>query len=285
MQQYLDGDTLYANMMMLRTVDDRAILILEGWSDCSALDPHVAEGRCQTLPAHSRRAVERAIELVDLNQTPLVLGVVDRDWVGVLDPPHTSKNVVCTDLYDLDTTILLSGDVAPRVIAVFTDRSAVSAHVTACACASPLAVALRIAVVIGSLRLISLRDGLDLSTRQLPVEATLAPSGDEIDYKKLATVVASRSPRSSMTAADIEDVLISQLPLAEEASRLCSGHDMAAVLAWLMRQKWGGGAVGYKNVAATIRAALSCETLKATSLYADVKAWAASNGTVVWSCV
>jgi hypothetical protein len=283
-QEYLDGDSLFAYLLLLRTADSRTILLLEGDDDCATLDPHIEQHEAQTIPAFARRHAERAVELAEENQIERVLGILDRNFSDLLGQEPSSQNIVLTDLYDLDATILFSSDVATRVVAVYTDRDAVQAHGTETGLA-PLQCAVRMAAVLGSLRFISHRDGLSLFTRDLPIEAVVASSHDEVDASRLALIVASKSGGASLTAADIEGKLVGELPLEHPPERLCSGRDLAGIIAWLMRKKWGAGAVGKNNVAATIRAALSCDVLKASSLYREVQAWAEAHGTRVWSCV
>lgn len=128
MREGLSGDDIFAELMMLRTADARTFVLLEGPSDCRALDPHVESRSARTLPAYSKSALERTITLVDRRGLERTLGILDRDWVDVIYPPMESDNVVYTDDYDLDATILLSGDVFERLISSVTNRERREAH-------------------------------------------------------------------------------------------------------------------------------------------------------------
>src|SRR6476469_6664888 len=102
MKPGLSGEDIFAELLMLRTADHRTIVLVEGPSDCRALDPHINEEESRTIPTFSKSALERVVALVDDEDFERALGILDRDWVDVLHPPVASDNVVYTDDYDLE---------------------------------------------------------------------------------------------------------------------------------------------------------------------------------------
>ncbi len=112
-------------------------------------------------PGHSKSMVERVIQLVDAQSIDRVLGVLDRDWAGLLSPENPSPNVVYTDEYDLDATIMFAGDVLDRLISSVVDRAQCAAHTTGLG-VEVRDMVIRVAGTIGVGRFVSIRDSADL---------------------------------------------------------------------------------------------------------------------------
>lgn len=283
MREGITGDDLYAELLMLRTADQRTVVLLEGPTDCQALDPHVDQSHAHTVPGYSKSAVQRALELADDHAMSRVLAVLDLDWVDELDAPLTSPNVVYTDDYDLEITMLLAGDVLARVISSTTDRDRVEAWRNRTGTTEQEQV-IRLAGVVGVGRYVSWRDRLQVNFRSLPVHAVLTGDSSDVDVTQLATVAIGRSTASTADQASFVSAIRSETSSHASLRRFCCGHDAAAALAHYIQRLWGGGGVSGKTVEQFIRAAFSCSSLQGTRLYAAVTAWAASAGTVVWCC-
>jgi hypothetical protein len=277
------GDDLFAEILMLRTADPRTIVLLEGASDCQALDTHIDATVAHSLPGYAKTAVERAIELADSGQVQRVLAIVDLDWVGVLSAPQESANIVYTDQYDLDATVFLSGDVMTRVVATTTDRNRLDAYLTS-AGSSLREIVVRMAGKIGLGRFVFCRDRLEVPFRDFPAHAAIAHTNDDVDLAQVVTVALGRSREPTIQQTEFLDRVKKALDEAGDLSRYCSGHDIAAVLSHLVRHCLGGGAMSRQTMEQFGRAALSCAALKQTALYADVAAWAHEANTRVWSC-
>lgn len=283
MQQAITGDDLFAELLMLRTADLRTIVLLEGPTDCQALDPHIDAAYAHTLPGYSKTAVERALELSDQHAVGRVLAVLDLDWVRLLEPALTSANVVYTDEYDLETTMLLAGDVLARVVSSTTDRDRVQQWRERSSASEEDRV-IRIAGVVGAGRFVSCRDGLELNFRGFPVHAALTADEADVDINQLATIAIGRSTASKADQSGFVSVVRAELAKHRSLQRFCCGHDTAATLAHFIQRVWGGGAVSAKTVEQFLRAAFGCSNLQSTRLYTAVETWAASAGTTVWSC-
>jgi hypothetical protein len=277
------GDDLFAEILMLRTADSRTVVLVEGPSDCQALDAHVDSTAAYTLPGYSKTAVEVAIHLVDSADVERVLAILDLDWVGILENPMASANVVYTDRYDLDATIFLSGDVLTRVVASTTDRERLKAYLKSADMTLRDAI-VRIAGKVGVGRLVSCRDGLEVTFRDFPVHVALSASNDDVDVVQLVTVALGRSSTSSVDQTKFVAKVKSAIDATHELDRCCCGHDIAATIAHLVRTCWGGNVVSRATMEKFGKAALSCAALQQTILYAKVADWGDAAQTRVWSC-
>jgi hypothetical protein len=277
------GDDLFAEILMLRTADPRTIVLLEGASDCQALDTHIDAAVAHTLPGYAKTTVERAIELADSGQVQRVLAIVDLDWVGVLSGPLESANVVYTDHYDLDATVFLSDDIMTRVVATTTDRDRLDAYLTRVG-SSLREIVVRMAGKIGLGRFVSCRDRLEVPFRDFPTHVAITQANDDVDLAQMVTIALGRSREPMIQQTEFLGRVKKTLNETGDLSRYCSGHDIAAVLAHLVRHCLGGGALSRQTMEQFGRAALSCAALKQTALYGDVVAWAREANTRVWSC-
>jgi hypothetical protein len=281
MQRWLTGADLVNTLAMLRTVDNRTFVIVEGISDCQALDPHVADTSAATFPAHSKSAAAEAIKLADQREIQKVLAILDRDWVGSLATPLASSNVVYTDDYDLDATIIFSDAIMEKVLSSESDRDIRASHLAGLS-VDARGLVTKIAGEAGIIRYASQEHQMSLRCRGLPVHQALAPAHDALDLEALATIVIGRSPHCSVTKATVVSVVQAKNAADGDLRTYCSGHDLACVMAALIR-RWGGSASQH-SVEKAVRAALSCADLKLTKLFAGTMDWCESVGVTIWSC-
>lgn len=284
MIEHLTGDDLFALVKMLRTSDSRTIVLLEGGADCDALEPHIDADHAYPLPGHARTTVERAIQLIDETDTGRVVALVDRDWTTLLFPKPDSPNLFFTDFYDLDATILLTGDVLERVLSSLTDRERRRQSLDGLG-VSARELLIRLAGVMGVGRYVSMRDDLEVRFRELPAHACVDSSHGQIEVAALATVAIRKSKEPKCDQIQLANAIREKLQEEEgDLIQYCSGHDLASQIASLVRNVWGGAKVSTDLVERTLRAALDCQTLKMTTFYEDLRRWATESGTVVWSC-
>lgn len=284
MKELLTGDDIFATVLLLRTADDRSVLLLEGEDDCDCLGPHVDAASARFMPCGGKSNLDRAITLVDQNNVDLVLAVRDSDWVGVLETPSESPNIVYTDLYDLDATILLRTDIGRRVALMFGERERVEHHCEDTGAASPAAIAADIAAEVGIVRLASERSDANLSLRDFPIQEIYDSVEATIRRDRLITIAITRSSACQYSNDDLRQLVEVERRSWWAPDRLSSGHDLAGAFAVLCRQVWGGSTVGAKFLLKAARLALSCAELQTLELYHAVEDWEHRTGGRIWHC-
>lgn len=278
----LTGDDLFAQILMLRTSDSRTILLVEGPADSSALDPHIDKISARTLPGHSKSVVERAIELIDKCGIERVLAILDKDWVGMLLPKSESGNVVYTDMYDLEATILLGGDVLDRLLSSLSDRDRMASHLERLG-ASAHQLIVRIAGVIGLGRFVSSRDRLEVRFQRFPVHSCTDANSGTVDIATMATVAIGKSKRPTCSEIELTQAVRDALGEQSDLEQFCSGHDMAALISHLIKTEWGGARVSRDVVEKAARAAFDRGNLERSRMYTQVDDWARAGSTAVWA--
>jgi len=270
---------------MLKTDDDRVILLVEGENDVAVLAGHIDDSACNLLPGYGSSVVIGAMKIVEEEVLDGVLALVDQDWRGLLTPLPASANIFFTDQPDLDATIFHMSGPLDRVVANFSDTRKRIAHLQRIDADSPWEIAVRLALPIGVLRYISERDGMELKLRDFPVESALALDSASIDVRRMCEVAISRSRSTSVYVPGDVAQMVEQLlsDLEHERVRYCSGHDLARCLSAVMRKRWGGCYRG-DIIERSLRAALSCGELAGTRFYGQILAWANSHGSRIWCC-
>jgi hypothetical protein len=281
MREWITGDDIYAEIIMLRAADERAVALMEGGGDIEAIVSHIDSSTAVTVPCFGAKNLERAVSLADANNIEHVFGLRDRDWYGVVDIEPTSNNLILTDMYDFDACIITTTDVGRRVALVFGDPAKVEAVCNAVNATGPVELAIDVASAIGYLRLASARRGLELALRDFPVHEVIAHDGT-VKVDALYALVVARTRDCTVTEAELAALLDEERAGDVPVSRVCSGHDLAAALATLCRHVFGGGAVRETVVLKAARAALGCAEFRKLTVFADVVAWEAQSGARVW---
>lgn len=284
MREFLTGDDLFAEVLLLRD-QGKLVVLVEGPDDVDALDAHVSEESSFLIPGYGKSSVEYAIGLADAQKLDFVLAILDRDWVGIIDAPHPSPNVVYTDMYDLDATIIFTGDACRRVVSNFCDKERLKRHMTRSGAARPTEFIVKPAIAVGVLRLLTCEMHLAVKVRDFPITEIMDMSTGEPDIVKMIVIANSKYLGHDRSMDKEGTAQLVKLKISEAGSdvRYCSGHDLSVALAGIMRRKWGC-TVKAEVVIKAIRAAFACGNLMMTSLYREVERWAANRGAAVWTC-
>lgn len=284
MRQYLTGLDLFAYVQMLRQVDRRAVLVLEGPEDCGIVDPHVDTVHAHTIPGYGKQSVIDAAVLFENANVQEVRLVADADFDRQLSLTSSlPSNLILTEYYDLDADILFRcPTIVASVLANFTNRGVRSVHLARVG-HDEMTCIVDVASAIGALRLVSLEQRIGLHLRDFPTDLLLDPYEKGAAYEDtIAQTASSRSPNASPVPVDGATVRAG-LTRVVDRRMLCSGHDLIAALSSFVRKRWGGRS-GMKVLSGTVRSALSCACWRQTQVYAEVERWSAALGTPVWSC-
>ena len=283
MLPYLTGDDLFAYLLLLRDVDKRTVLLLEGPDDCAALDVHLDDAECQSLPGYGKKTVLGAIALVESQEMPRVVAILDSDLESPEEEIPAQPSIIYTDYYDLDATIYFSGTAFHRVVSNFADKEKTKAYLAQRNATSLLDLGARIAGAIGQMRQLSINSGRHIPLRELPLAKVLNVDSLEIDARRLAQVIHSKTHRLNLE--EVENLIARALmPIdIRLQQKRSSGHDLTAVLSYILRDRCGAK-IGQATLSRALRASWSCAELARTRMYTAVANWSHVNNTKVWSC-
>lgn len=280
MLESITADDIISQILMLRTVDSRTVLLVEGPNDCATLDPHIDSGHCHSIPTHGVRNLYGAVWLANEMELERLVALADSDWQGVMYSCAV-PNIVLTDAVDLDATCFLIGRAFDRVLSAYTNRDALQTSLQTAPHADAREWLVAIAATVGALRLASVSHSLGLRLDKFPVNAVLAEGAYVVDLDRLVAVAVARTSGTSDAAAArgaFEATACRYSP-----QRLANGHDLVRALRSVGNVRWGLS-VSADTLERAMRAATSCAEIKATGLYQTLRDWASERRTVIWSC-
>ena len=261
--------TLVAEIKMLRTSHDGAFLILEGKDDVRFWRPR-RHATCELIDGEGRLNVIGTVRRLDATSFRGALGIVDSDFERITGRRFESSNLLYTDAHDLEC-LLCRSSALDKLLAEHGDPGKIGRFESAGM--TVRAALLERALVFGRLRLAALlaRPAVEL---QVPVPRFVDANTWTIDDDALIRHAVPDSPSD----ADAIASRLGQLPEVDPW-HVVRGHDMVALLRIGLRRVLGDlpASIGASDIARLLRAGMSPEDLRGTGLWADMRAWQASN--------
>ena len=262
---------------MTRMVHDGTLLVVEGVSDVRFWRTRL-HNDCELVDGEGKRNVVGAIGRLDAEGRAGVLGVVDDDYDSLMGVIRTSSNLVATDAHDLECLLCRSAAL-DSVLAEFGVVQKIKAFEKATG-SDVRAGLLERAMVFGRVRWAAVRYDLNLDLRVLRVPRFIDRASWTIDGAELLRAV-SRSDSSH--DYDALGRRIAGLPPADPWL-VAQGHDMIEILRIGLQNVLGNlpNSQGPKDITRVLRAAMSLEELRRTTLYTDMRTWEDANGYLVF---
>lgn len=282
MQLSLTAHDIYAHILLLRTVDTRAILLLEGETDCAIVDSHIDVASCDSMPTFSKNNAVEAAHLAEQNGLGDVIAIVDRDWIGILDPSPAHSNVFYTGLYDLETTFFSFQKLRTRILNSHARRSALRLLANESDPAHPVTIAIKAARALASFRYASRVHRWGVGVRDFPIHTIIDTSSGDPDFNLLCVIAKARAKVAfdeKLAVIVVRQIYDSSVVRFDD----CSGHDLMNALSYVLNRRFGTSISG-DVLAASFRAAVGCLELAQTKFFGEVDVFVRSRGFEVWSC-
>lgn len=234
-------------------------------------------------PAMASNSVIDAAVLFERENVTRVRLIVDADFDRQLGlDAGLPSNLILTEFYDLDADIYFNcPEILVSMLANHCDRTKLRSYLHQRG-TTAAAIIIDLAGSIGMLRYRSIRDNLQLRMRDFPTTGLIseyeASGSAAIEIIKMAK---ARSIQNDL-ALDPED-LSNDLKRVSDLRFYCNGHDIVAVLASLVRKRWGGQA-GATALAGTLRSAVSCACWQRTRAFDAISLWSLDLDVAVWTC-
>jgi hypothetical protein len=277
MLKEVDGAYIAAQIRLLRQVQKGTILILEGETDAKALDSFIDGSTCEIEIAFGKPNVLEALDLLEDEGFPGVVGVVDADFDQLSGTTHSLDNLCVTDVHDLDMMIFKSSAFDKYVaehgnedrIATGFQGDSSTVRLKIIECCLPLAYC----------RLASERRNLRLRFAGLKHEDLVDVDALTMDRGALIATVISRS-NTNCAGATLSQFLEYEEARLHDPYQLTNGHDVAAVLGIALRKLIGERRDVHtwaSEIEAGLRLAFDWEALTGTGLYQCLRAWEQAN--------
>lgn len=107
-QDAIDGDTLAAEVVMLRAASAKTIMLVEGADDDKLFSEFIDEENCELVICHGKENALNANSKIEQLQIGGVICVIDSDFSIFLEGNVQSENVIHTDDHDIEIMLFRS---------------------------------------------------------------------------------------------------------------------------------------------------------------------------------
>lgn len=289
MRQCIDSDDLAGEVRMSRSLDPRAVLIVEGATDARFFDRFVDHENCYVLAAHDRQRAVGVLRVLNALPVSGILAIVDADFGRITGALENDPNLLFCDGHDLEI-MLIRSTALERVVLEHASETKLSAllatrkpqvliaNLLAHAC-SPL----------GAFLMISLRQDLGLKFEDLTFKDFVDRESLEIDLACLVRSVLNKSSRhDAQLPIQLEQEISAVLSEATQIWELARGHDCVELLEFALRSTIGTKKsktddrkpipVNTELLERELRLAFSEADFSATLLFQGIQAWESASG-------
>jgi hypothetical protein len=270
-----DGETVAAEIVLLRAANDRTILIVEGPTDERFFASFVDESECDIVISYGRSHSLTGLAIVTGHAIRGVLAVIDQDFDSFLDIVHNDPNVIVTEDHDIEIAMLKSR-AFEKVLIELGSRAKIRALVDA-------GVDLRVKILepvhpLGILRLFSLQNGLNLRFDELKFQ--FLNKKLELNNEDMVREVFNHSRVFGHDLQAVIEFIEDWQAKPHDRWLITCGHDVVTSLGRALQQMLGtqnSGAVQPEQIESRLRLAFSSDDFRATRIFADIRDWEAQN--------
>ena len=257
-----------------RQVHNKCFLIVEGHDDRKFFRHFTDRDGCQITVANGKQNVIEVIEILESDNVPGTVGVMDADLDHIEGKSPSTDNLIVLETADLEA-LLICCSALDRVLVERGSEQKMAAFGK-----NVQAVLVAAAVWIGCLRLYSHREELNLKLQGLRHEKFLDKESLAIDPDDLVREAKNRSQRHDLVRPQVVKELGSIRASLSDPRHICFGKDMVKVLAFGLTRVWGSNnakEVRPERLASDLRLAFHWGHMNRTKLSRNLREWEAQN--------
>ncbi|MDR0523772.1 MAG: DUF4435 domain-containing protein [Candidatus Methanoplasma sp.] len=280
MRDKLTASDIANAVSMTRSAHKGPIIVVEGVTDCRLYGKFAADG-VRIVLAFSRDSVEKAVAEARSRGDLGVIGIMDAD-LDRLRGRRRSPPLFCPDGRDLEAMIM-SSRALEDVLSEYADGERLEAFEARYGSARDALA--RASYPLGLLMLVSARDGLGLSFRDVDHSRFVDPRSLAADMGAMIDEVFSRSSQRAAGKAGLIERVEAEEELLDDPWDAIRGHDAVSVLLIGLSGAFGAyncRSLGEGQLAGALRLAFGWEYFRETALYRDTRAWADAAGAALW---
>ncbi len=280
MKEYIDANSIANTVRMTRSQFNGTVMIVEGSTDSRVYKRFVDKSACLLIPALGKANATGALRILEKQEFPGVVAVVDNDFWELDGITPDSKNLLVTDTHDLETLILKSTALEKIEDEFLSRRRIANFGVTL------RELMLSVGSPVGFFRWISsgTYKHLSLNFHDLSFERIIVFNDDsiEVDIKEMVQEVIANSHLNRSEIRDMVNKISEMTGKADEYDlwQVCRGHDLIEILGILIRNRVGNRRA--KNVSrveidSIVRLAFGFREFVRTRLYVSLVQWELRN--------
>ncbi len=257
---------------MKRSQFNGVFLLVEGSDDWLFMQKFISPESCRIEVARGKGNVCSVISILDEDGFEGVLGVVDADFDRINGLPSKSPNLVMPECHDL-VTMLVYSPALDRMLIEFGSEKKIASFTCN---ESVLSALTSRALLIGYLRLYSLRADLNLKFKKLTYSKWIKPGSFEPNIVELTEAVKNNSQRLDLATCvlvrSVEELCTSDYDPRE----ICNGADLVEILSIGLRSVLGSNnakSITPKHLKKFLRLAYSDQDFSASTLKKEILKW------------
>lgn len=280
MLEKITGVDVANEVIMSRSAFSGTILLVEGSQDVCCFERFVGEQKCKILPTQGKSNAIEAVEHLEQMCLEGFLAIIDSDFWHIDNVKSPSKNILLTDVHDLELMIINSRAFSV-FLAEYASNNKIKTFLKRHSNGDLRLVLLDCCFPIGLLRWVSDRENLGLNFDGLNYAKCVDKASLKVLIDKLIQIVLSLTKKKSLKTENIRTKLDENLNSGPyDLFQVCCGHDFTAILAIGLRKAIGSKEskiANQKNIEKILRLSYDSRDFERTSLYEDSKKWESSN--------
>ena len=250
-------------------------LIVEGESDRNGYKHLIDTESCRIIPAHGKENALDALDILEEDDFPGVLAVVDADFWRLEGIKPSSPNLFITDTHDLETMILKS-PALEKLLTEFGSTTKIE-KLTQQLGKDIRDILLDGGVRIGYLRWISHKEKLSLKFEGIVFSRFIDNETLKLDTTKMITEIKNKSRGRGPNEEDLQKSVSELTDSNHDPWDVCCGHDLVFILSIGFRKALGSQQVKSELIEKSLRLAYGAAYFFATQLYESLRMWEKAN--------
>lgn len=279
MRNLIDGNRVFGEIMMYRPYSRKmCYIIVEGITDKRFYSKFVDSEKCKIIVGDSKNNVIEGIRIANKLNMIGIIGIVDKDFNGIINYANNIENLYETDDHDIETMIFKSR-AFNDVIAEYIEEEKLDGF-GAKTIKDLKNLILLNGAIIGCLRFHSLLNNIGLNFKDIKYEAFINMDTFGVDIDKFIYYILNNSENVNKTNKDIKKHLTKLIEKNYNPYDICCGHDLVSLLYLALKHKIGS--YNTKNLSlgeleGNFRIAYNIEYFKETNLYNSLIMWEKEN--------
>lgn len=274
-----------ANEIRMRCVDTTGpFLLVEGSSDVTFFSHHITLEIENIIPSFGWENLVDAMTILQEEGLINILGVIDRDYRGIVATANLPEDIVTTDSHDLET-MMFSSNAFQKVL-----RQKSSSHKVRVYPSGVRGIKreiLKLARPIGCLRFYSQFKGKPYSFNEMDIEKFIDRNDMSFSGNKFISHLRGISPNNNSMPNHILNNALAEtkkVSVLRDPYRLCCGHDLIEIMAIGLKSLWGSHSsreISGQVLEELFMLAYSHQMFRETDLFRKMSDWFQDKGYAV----
>lgn len=274
MREQITPDRIANSIRLLRSDHEGVFLIVEGHSDKLIYERLVNKQEVRITIASGKNNAIKALSILEKENFCRVFAVIDADFSRIEQQIPDSNNLFLTDEHDLEMMLIKSA----AFDKLLKERG--SEEKIAAFSKDIRETLLKLGQEIGKLRLLSLRNKLDLKFEGLKFGKFIDKEKLSINIDELIRSIKNHSQKLSLDEQQIKQDLSVISDENHDPWQLCCGHDFISILAIALLKvlgTWDTNDVKKEDLERELRLAYELSYFYQTQIYQLMVNWQSNN--------